>query len=52
MKWFPVILLLLGTIGLVASAYMHDLTLGVAATGLASVVAGVVLVDPDRWSNE
>jgi len=51
MKWFPVILLLLGTIGLVTAAYMYDLTAGVAATGLSLMVAGVVLVDPDRFTD-
>ena len=50
MKWFPVILLLLGTIGLVTAAYMYDLTAGVAATGLALVTAGVAAALGKWWS--
>ena len=52
MKWFPVILLLIGTICLVASAYLYDPTLGVAATGLALTVAGVALFDGDYWKSD
>ena len=48
MKWFPIILLFTGTMVLVASAYMVDLTLGVAATGLALLAAGFLVDDGEE----